>query len=234
MYVQWDIQALRLRERDHIELLAVQILPRCRANGIRNEDILHTGDQVSPASQTVAGPRATRRALNRLLGMYTQVHDTAFSPSGSIGSQVRWRSCNANSASSLSSAARLDACALHDVTRARSICGTRSGGGRCRVIGTDEVVAAVTVAKLAAAAGTPLSTSLELCCVFTALKHGPEAQVAHLARTGRCADCIWGYAAAVLRRRRLHLWRLACGPQGQLVLQPALQLPLVQAVQRSC
>jgi hypothetical protein len=58
-------QALRLRERsDHIELLAVQILlplPR----GIRNEDILHTGDQVSPTSQTVAGPpRATRRALN--------------------------------------------------------------------------------------------------------------------------------------------------------------------------
>jgi hypothetical protein len=62
---------------DHIELLAVQILP-ATANSIRNEDILHTGDQVSPTSQTVAGPpRHQTRLECAFFDRATQVHDTA-------------------------------------------------------------------------------------------------------------------------------------------------------------
>jgi hypothetical protein len=64
MHVQWDIQALRGNAAITSNCSQCRSSPLPPQNSIRNEDILHTGDQVSPTSQTVAGPRATRRALN--------------------------------------------------------------------------------------------------------------------------------------------------------------------------
>jgi hypothetical protein len=117
------------RERsDHIELLAVQILPAATANSIRNEDILHTGDQVSPTSQTVAGPprHQTRLECAVCFDRGTGARHRLLVRQRQVPSVMAFLQCQL---SVLPPALRVWTLAPSLMLRgARSICGTESGG----------------------------------------------------------------------------------------------------------
>jgi hypothetical protein len=182
MHVQWDIQALRGNAAITSNCSQCRSSPLPPQNSIRNEDILHTGDQVSPTSQTVAGPRATRRALNvpSALIVAPGARHRLRRPAAHSGPCV-WRSCNANSASSAPSPApasgRLRASLM--LRGARSICGTESGGGRCRVIvAQTRSLRLGDQAKRVAAAGRNNSQHIpEAAAAFTCTEtRGPESR----------------------------------------------------------